>query len=236
MYKILPTLLLSCLTATPAFAETVHITADRDATLIEDAEGDVANGSGPSIFAGQTNQSMFGVRRALVRFDVASALPADAIIDSAYLSMYENSNNAAPSDISVHRVLADWGEGASFSNGGSGAPAQEGDATWLHTFYDYDYWVQQGGQYVANASASETVGGNDFYTWQSTNQTVNNVRYWLHHPQRNFGWLIMGDEYMRGSVKRFASRESGNCDPENGTGNCNLRPMLTIEYHLPGEK
>ena len=227
MYKILPTLLLTCLTATPAFAEMVHITADRDATLIEDAEGDAANGSGPSIFAGHTNQSTFGVRRALLRFDVASALPADAIIDSAYLSMYENSNNATPSAVSLHRVLADWGEGASFSNGGSGAPAQEDDATWLHTFYDYDYWVQQGGQYVANASASETVSGNDTYTWQSTNHMVNNVRHWLHNPERNFGWLIMGDEYTRGSVKRFASHESGNT---------NLHPMLSIEFHLPGDK
>ena len=227
MIKILSILLFTCLTATPAFAEMVDIKADRDATLIESTDGSAANGSGPSMFAGHTNQELFGVRRALVRFDVASALPEDAIIDRVFLSMYENSNNANPSEVSLHRVLADWGEGDSFSNGGSGAPAQEDDATWLHTFYDYDYWVQQGGHFVSSASASATVGGNETYTWQSTNQLVSNVRRWLHHPERNFGWLIMGDEDTRGSVKRFASHESGNS---------NLHPMLSIEYHLPGDK
>jgi len=225
MFRILSTLLLTCLTTTSVFAEMVHITADRDATLIEDAAGGVANGLGP-IFAGHTNQSVNGVRRALVRFDVASALPQDAIIDRVFLSLYQNSNNTAPSAVSLHRVLADWGEGASFSNGGSGAAAEPGDVTWMHTFYDYDYWVQQGGLFIPKASATEEVGGKNFYTWQSTVHLVNNVRLWLRDPGRNFGWLVMGDEDARGSVKRFASRESGDSDQH---------PMLTIEYHLPGK-
>jgi hypothetical protein len=224
--KLSSLFLFTCLLASPLRADMVHITADRDATLIEDTAGSLANGSGPSIFAGRTSQTLFGVRRALVRFDVGSILPKDAIIDRVFLSLYENSNNPAPSEVYLHRVLADWGEGASFSKGGSGAPAQENDATWLHTFYDYDYWVQQGGLFVPQASASETVGGNDFYTWQSTQYMVNNVRHWLHNPERNFGWLIMGDEYTSGSVKRFASREGPDA---------NQQPMLTIEYHLPGE-
>ena len=224
--KLSPLILFICLAASPLQADMVHIMADRDATLIEDTAGSLANGSGPSIFAGHTSQELFGVRRALVRFDVASALPEDAIIDRVFLSLYENSNNPAPSKVNLHRVLADWGEGASFSKGGSGAPAQENDATWLHTFYDYDYWVHQGGHFVPQPSASETVGGNDFYTWQSTQHMVNNVRHWLHNPERNFGWLVMGDEYTLGSVKRFASREGSVTDQQ---------PQLTIEYHLPGE-
>jgi len=207
------------------FAEMVHIPADRDATLIEDAGGGAANGLGP-LFAGHTNQQLFGVRRALVRFDVASALPENAIIDRVFLSLYQNSSNTEPSSVSLHRVLGDWGEGASFSNGGSGAAAEPGDATWMHTFYDYDYWVQQGGHFVPVASAAAAVGGKDFYTWQSTVHMVNNVRHWLHDQSRNFGWLIMGDEDTRGSVKRYASRESGDSDQQ---------PMLTIEYHLPGK-
>jgi hypothetical protein len=212
------------MTALPVFADMVHIPADRDNTLIEDADGAQSNGSGPAFFAGRTNQEMYSVRRALLRFDVASALPEDAIIDRVFLTLYQGSNNAKPSDVSLHRVLADWGEGASFSGGGSGAPAEAGDATWLHTFFDYDYWVQSGGHYVASASATATVGGNDFYTWQSTNQLVNNVRHWLKHPERNYGWLVMGDEDAGGSVKRFDSREGANS---------NQHPTLTVEYHLP---
>jgi len=226
MFKILSILLFTCLTATPAFADMVHIPADRDNTLIEDADGAVSNGAGPAFFAGRTNQSLFSIRRALVRFDVASAVPADAIIDRVFLTLYQGSNNTEPSDVSLHRVLADWGEGGSFSGGGGGAPAENGDATWLHTFYDSEFWVQQGGHFVAHASASATIAGNDFYTWQSTNQMVNNVRQWLHNPQRNFGWLLMGDEGNGGSVKRFDSRTAPND---------NQHPMLTIEYHLPGQ-
>ncbi len=54
---------------------------------------------------------------------------------------------------------------------------------------------------------------------------VNNVRYWLHHPERNFGWLVMGDEDSGGSAKRFDSREGAIS---------NQHPVLTVEYHLPG--
>lgn len=231
MFKILPTLLLTLLltslAAMPVSADMAYITADRDTTLIEDASGAVSNGSGPSIFAGHTNQSIYGIRRALIRFDVASALPEDAIIDRVFLSLYQSSGNAEPGEFSLHRVLGDWGEGASFSTGGSGAVAEAGDATWLHSFYDYDYWVQQGGHFVPHASGTATVAGRDFQTWQSTQHMVNNVRHWLHDPERNFGWLVMGDENTRGSVKRFASRESSNSDQQ---------PMLIVEYHLPGSK
>ena len=45
------------------------------------------------------------------------------------------------------------------------------------------------------------------------------------HPSSNFGWLLMGDESTGGSAKRFDSREGANSDQY---------PMLTIEYHLPG--
>ena len=226
MFRILSTLLLTCLTVTSVYAEMVDIPADRDTTLIEDPDGALANGSGPAIFAGRTNQSMFSVRRALVRFDVASELPEKAIIDRAFLTLYQNSSNAEPSDVSLHIVLADWGEGASFSGGGGGALAETNDATWLNTFYDAEFWVQQGGHFVPHASATATIAGNDFYTWQSTVQMVNNVRNWLHNPARNFGWLVMGDESTGGSVKRFDSRTAPNG---------NQHPLLTVEYHLPGD-
>ena len=90
MNKIIPTLLVSCLAALPVFAEMVHITADRDNTLIENPDGALSSGMGPNFRAGRTNQSMFSVRRGLLRFDVASAVPADAIIDRVFLTLYKN--------------------------------------------------------------------------------------------------------------------------------------------------
>jgi len=223
MIKLLSTLLLTCLTVTSVYAEMVDIPADRDNTLIEDPDGALANGLGRVFFAGRTNQPMFSVRRALLRFDVAAALPENALIDRAFLSLYQHSSNVAPSAVSLHRVLDDWGEGASFTGGGGGAPAEPGDATWLHTFWDTHYWVQEGGHFIPHASATEVVEGTEHYTWQSTAQLVNNVRLWLHAPQQNFGWLVMGDEETGGSVKRYDSREGDR------------PPVLTVEYHLPGE-
>jgi hypothetical protein len=249
MYRILSALLLTCLTTLPAFAEVVRIPADRDATLIEFTEitqpkkcpinvGDVcANGSGPSFFAGHTNQSEFGTRRGLVHFDVAGALPENALIDGASLRLYQSSGNPEPSDVSLHRVLSDWGEGETTATGGQGVPAADDDATWLHTFYDYDYWVQQGGHFVPHANAIVTVAGKDFYNWQNSVNMVNNVRLWLHAPQQNYGWLVMGDEDTRGSVKSFYSREclDAPVDVKHRCENSDQRPMLMIEYHLPGE-
>jgi len=226
MFRILSTLLLTCLTITPVCAEMVDIPADRDNTLIEDPDGALANGLGRAFFAGSTNQAAFGIRRGLIRFDVAAALPKNALIDRVFLSLYQNSNNVAPSAVSLHRVLDDWGEGASFTGGGGGAPAEPGDATWLHTFYDYDFWVQEGGHFIPHASATEVVADTDYYTWQSTVNLVNDVRLWLHAPQQNFGWLVMGDEDTQGSAKRFDSREGQEDDQH---------PVLTVEYHLPGE-
>jgi hypothetical protein len=226
MFRLLSTLLLTCLTALPAFADMVTIPADRAATLIEDAEGDAANGSGPSIFAGRIGPTGGGgIRRALINFDVAAAnLPEKALVDRVSLSLHLNKNgNPTPTSISLHRVLADWGEGGSSSNGGQGAPAQTGDATWLHTFYDYDYWVQPGGHFIPHASTTQMVDATGSYTWPSAVHLVNDVRLWLHAPQQNYGWLVMGDEGSPQTVVRFDSNYGSNS------------PMLTIEYHMPGE-
>jgi len=226
--KIHPLYLLACLAATtPLHAATVNLPADRDATLIEDTYGGRANGSGPAFFAGRTDQAEDALRRAVLRFDVAGALPQQAIIDRVFLSLYQTSNsNTDGHEVALHRVLQDWSEGPAFSSGGGGAPAGPGDVTWLHTDYAEQYWVQDGGHYVQHPSATTTVRGAEFYTWQSSVNLVNDVRIWLHAPQQNFGWLLIGNEQTPQSSKRFASREVSNADQ---------RPLLTIEYHLPGE-
>jgi len=223
--KLSSLILFTCLAASPLQADMVHIMADRDATLIEDPNGAFANGIGPALFAGRTNEA--GVRRAVIRFDVAGALPERALIDRAFVSLYQTSgSNAVSHTVSLHRVLQDWSEGSAFSSGGGGAESSEGDVTWLHTDYAEQYWVKAGGHFVANDSSTEMVGGKGFYTWQDSVHLVNDVRHWLHAPQQNFGWLVMGDEVTPQSAKRFASREG----PDE-----NQQPMLTIEFHLPGE-
>ncbi len=217
--------LLLALATSAAMAEMVTINASRDATLIEDPAGSLANGAGPALFAGRTGQATNGIRRALVHFELADELPRNAVIDRVFLTLHLTPSNEVPASVAVHRVLDDWSEGAAFSSGGGGAPAEAGDSTWLHTVYAHGFWVIAGGQFVAAASADTLVADVDFYTWQSTPQLVADVRLWLKAPERNFGWMIVGDEITPQSVKRFDSRESTT--PE-------FRPALTVEYRLPG--
>lgn len=219
-------LLVTLLIALPAAAETVTIEASRDATLIEDPDGAWSNGSGAFFFAGRTNQPQNGVRRALLYFDVAAVLPRNAIVESASLTLYMSPSNSEIRALRLHRLLADWGEGPSSSSGGGGAPSEPGDATWLHTFYDQEFWAHSGGQFLGRASARREVGESDFYTWESTRHTLQDVRLWSSAPQRNFGWVLIGDETARQTAKSFASREHPDAT---------ARPRLEIRYRLPGD-
>jgi len=218
-------LLLLCVGAV-ASAETVTIEADRDVTLIEDPAGGRANGSGPYFFVGRTSQDMGSIRRALLRFDVAAALPRRAVIESVSLTLYLWPSNPAPREIRLHLVQVDWGEGPSSSSGGGGRPSEPGDATWIHTFYDGELWVRGGGQFVSRVSARQTVADEGFYTWADSHQLVNDVRLWNRSPQRNFGWILIGDETTPQNAKSFVSREHPDL---------NLRPVLEVTYRVPGE-
>ena len=218
------TVLLALFLCSPGWAETVTIEASRDATLIEEADGALANGSGPSLFVGKT--TMGDVRRALLYFDVATALPRKAIVESVTLTIYVQPSNPELREYRLHRVLADWGEGASVTGGGSGAPSESGDATWIHTFYDTDFWMHSGGQFAGQPSATNDIAGSGSYTWESTRGLVRDVRRWKSSRRRNFGWILIGDETVRTTAKKLASRE--NADPT-------LRPMLEVTYRIRGQ-
>jgi hypothetical protein len=218
-------LVLLLLLSLPAAAETVLIEAGRDTTLIEDPDGALANGSGPGLWVGRTGQAQNGVRRGLLHFDVAAALPEKALVVSARLTLHMLPSHSEVGEVRLHRLQADWGEGASYATGGGGDLAAPGDATWIHTFHDDGLWVRSGGQFLARASASRDVVDPGPYTWESNVHLVQDVRLWHRAPQRNFGWILIGDETTRQTAKIFASREEP--DPS-------LRPVLEVNYRLPG--
>jgi len=113
--------------------------------------------------------------------------------------------------IELHKLLADWGEGTSQATGeeGQGAPATPNDATWRHRFFDTIFWTNEGGDFSAVVSASQSVGPVGQYTWSSA-QMVADVQSWLENPASNFGWLVLGDESTY-NIK--AVRHSGDCQP-----------------------
>ena len=199
---------------------TKTFTSSRDNTLFEYAGVDLSNGAGPAFFAGRTKQAQGSIRRGLIFFDLTdSGIPPNALVTQVTLQLHLSDSNAGPQNITVHRLLADWGEGDSFSQGTGGVPAP-GDATWRHTFFDTAFWATPGGDFSPAASASALIGDIDFYSWSSI-QMVLDVQKWLTTPAANFGWILLGNETLAGSAKRFDSRE--NPTPAN-------RPLLIIEY------
>jgi hypothetical protein len=212
--------------AASAHAETAIVEAGRDATLIEDPDGALANGAGPVFFVGRTNQRQNGVRRGLIYFDIAAVVPERAVVESARLTLFLSPSNPNPTAIGLHRLLAEWGEGPSFASGGGGDFSSTGDTTWIHTFYDDAFWTRPGGHFVARASSVQDVAASDFYIWEGTRKMVADVRLWLSAPQRNFGWILISDESTPQNAKSFVSRE----DPDPS-----FRPVLEVTYRLPGK-
>lgn len=198
--------------------------AGRDNTLFEDVGGNLSEGAGPKIFVGQTRQLPgIAIRRGLIYFDLAnSGIPADAPITKVTLRLHVSDSNTGPQTITLRRLLKNWGEGISFSNG-TGGIATTGDATWLHTFFptEASKWATKGGDFSPVDSAGALVGGKGSYSAWSARRMIADVTDWLDTPANNFGWLLQGNESVRGTAKGFDSRQGPT--PE-------FQPVLIIEY------
>jgi hypothetical protein len=208
------------LAAGVAHADVLQVAPVKDNTLYQSATGSLSNGAGEAFFSGKTQQGQ--IRRGLVAFDL-SGIPAGAVITDVSLRLHVSAAApaGAPTMVGLHRVLSNWGEGTSFSDpGGLGAPATPGDATWLHTFFDTQFWTNVGGDFAGAASATQNVEIPGFYTWSGA-ALIADVQSWLSNPGSNFGWLVKDGEATNGSARRYDSRESQ--DPAN-------RPQLTITY------
>jgi hypothetical protein len=215
---------LGCTVASSATAAIININPNKDNTLYEydPAEGDHSNGAGFHFFAGEN--AMGERRRGVLAFDVAGAIPPGSTIVAVSLTMNMSMTPAGALTVELHKLLADWGEGTSHApmGEGDGAPATPNDATWRHRFFDTIFWTNEGGDFSATVSASQSVGGIGQYTWTSA-QMVADVQSWLDDPASNFGWLVLGDESAAATAKRFDTRESAS------------PPMLTIQY-IPGPR
>ena len=220
-------LLLLVALCAAAKADIQDFSASKDNTLYEDATGSLSNGIGENFFAGQNGLGL--IRRGLIAFDVGGAIPPGSTINSVTLSLHVSrvAPGSPPQNFGLHAAMSDWGEGSSNSQamgGGRGAPAQAGDATWIHTFFNSSLWDNVGGDFAAVASAVVNVAGNATYTWNSTPQLVADVQRWLDDPAANFGWLVRGNESVVFSARRFDSRENANAA---------FRPRLTVDFTPP---
>ncbi len=194
--------------------------------MYESNTGTSSNGLGAHFFAGVTNQGT--IRRCVIAFDLAGDIPGGSTINNVTLTLnMSKSAHAGTEDMSLHKLLADWGEGGSNAAGeeGSGTSSATGDATWIHTFFDTSSWAAAGGDFESAASVTTNVGSNNSpYQWRSTAQMVADVRDWLDDPSGNFGWLLMGNESTQPTAKRFDSKDNSNA---------NVRPVLEVDFTPP---
>ncbi|GAB4383482.1 MAG: hypothetical protein Kow0022_03370 [Phycisphaerales bacterium] len=216
-----------CVVIGSAGADGVTLFAAKDNTLYESSTGSLSNGAGSSFFSGVTAGGE--IRRGLIEFDIAAAVPAGSTINSAMLVLNMSRTVSGPQPLSLHAATREWGEGTSNASGqeGSGAVASDGDATWVHAVFDSAggsiLWTNPGGDFVATASATVSVGGVGSYTWSGPG-VVSDVQGWLDDPSGNHGWVIVGEEESLATSKRFDSRE--NINAAN-------RPRLVIDFTPP---
>lgn len=224
---VLCSVVASCVWCPLGNAQTIVIPPNRDGMLIENGVGSLASGSGGWFCVGNTNQSgNENTRRGIVFFDIAEVIPAGSVILDVSLRLRMSQSNSGAQTISLHRVPAPWGEGASFGSGCQGVNSADQDVTWTHRFFDAGnpgasvFWNNPGGDFDAVPSASASVAFSGLYTWTSP-QLIDDVQNWLDDPSSNHGWLLRGNESTNATSKRFDSRE--NSTPA-------FRPALTIEY------
>jgi hypothetical protein len=224
-------------------AATVVLGASRDATIFEN---NVNNGSGGGngLFAG-TNGAGNSPRRAPIGFDVAGSIPAGSLLQDVHLTLtlgqFPNVGAVATATIGLHRLAADWGEGATqqqippndtFGGLGQGAAAAEGDVTWNARFFSATtptLWTTPGGDFAPTASATTVVTRTLTapYTWNSTPELISDVRGWLDDPTSNFGWMLVGaDEVTPATFRGFYSRQ---------TATAAFRPQLSVTFALAGD-
>jgi hypothetical protein len=215
--------------AVQLFAEEAGFTPTRDNTIYINPNN--SNGSGVHIVAGTAGSQQ---RRALLLFgDISDTIPSGSTINAVELRLQlqmpaaaTGSNISNVASLALHRLAASWGEGTSNAGtqAGQGAPAQDGDATWSHRFFNGTVWTNMGGDFNAGASATQTVTGlanaTGEFTWSSA-QMVIDVQNWIDNPDGNHGWLLKeSNESNTGTAKWFVSRE----------GSASLRPQLFIDY------
>jgi hypothetical protein len=205
----------------PAVAVRAELPCVQDATIFA-SWGGYGNGAGSHLFAGETR--FYGSRRALLRFAAGDSLPAKCRVDSVVLRLYLDRSGGGLVSLRLHRLTRAWGEGTSVSAGGGGAPAEPGDATWSHAFFETVAWDVSGGDFVAAPSAATIVGSTSDYVWGTTPELVSDVQSWVDQPGTDFGWILIGDEGATRTAKRFASRENEAVE---------LRPLLVVHYTPP---
>ncbi|MFN9306775.1 MAG: PKD domain-containing protein, partial [Planctomycetota bacterium] len=160
--------LTRALTIVPA-SESVTMESVADTSVYSlntGASSGTSNGANPQMVCGRAYNPNSppiipavdnGLRRALVRFDVANNVPAGSTVLGANLQMactYDPLLPTGAQTVSLHRLTRVWTEGTTNLGIGLGGAATGGDATWASATSSGSIvnWTTAGGDFVAGAS------------------------------------------------------------------------------------
>lgn len=211
-------------------ADTANLMPSTDTALLENFPTNNAGGQG-WLNAGTTQN--YTRNRALMKFDIAAAIPAGARVTAVSLTLHVTrspTDGDLPSTFDLHRLLFPWGEGNKSGDPPLlGAPATVGEACWTHRHAGTeDRWAAPGGapgvDYATESSGDTYVYGVNFspYTFDQAPGLVRDVQLWLDRPTQNFGWMLRTrSESENFSARRFAAKEDEL-----------LAPRLLIDYEV----
>jgi len=196
--------------------ESVFLTPVADTALLQSFP---SNNFGAQVFFNSGTTQNYTTNRGLMKFDLATALPAGAKITFAQLLLEvvgQPVDGDAPSSFQLRRMLRDWGEGTKKGNPPTlGALATAGEANWTHRFaLTTNEWAAPGGveglDFVAANSGEQYVYGINLspYLFDATTNMLADLQSWLAQPETNCGWMLLSlSEAENFSARRFASRE-----------------------------
>ncbi len=211
-------------TSLEARADTVVIGPSADATIFEEGT-EFANGSGPRLFVGATNDGY--ARRTLITFDVSAAVPVQSDIHRVELRLRVARTVADDMPVSLHTVTTPWTEGPApgrGSGGGQGTAARRRDSTWIYASFNGALWSSPGGDYLPEPRASTIAGQTEEDVVWTSDGMLADIETWVSDPDSNHGWVLIGREDSPTTTKAFHSRQP---DLEG------IEPLLTIEFTPP---
>jgi hypothetical protein len=206
---------------TCALSNSVALISSADTTL---TEGAPTNNLGREPFFNVGTTEHLSRNRGLFRFDLTGIPPASTLLSASLILqvVHEPNNGFEPSEMDLHRMLRDWGEGYEETtvSPGLGRPATTNEATWNSPFaFTGLAWAQPGAaigiDYAAAASDSVFVYGvaDSPYVFSSTN-LLTDLQIWVDNPAANFGWLLISTaEGSPFTARRFGSREEPGSEP-----------------------
>lgn len=168
--------------------------------------------------------------RMLVRFDLESKIPTNAILKSASLTLRATKvRNASSLPVAMHRMQVAWveGTGGNGSPTGAGEQAANGETTWTHRSHPDVAWSASGAaapvDFLEDPSGTSTANGVAAFTFDSNPNLLSDLTHWIQNPALNFGWILLAPGTPApGSAKRIGTRES-----------LDDAPVLHVEFDMP---